>query len=185
MSGIFDKRFATITSMILVAAISRFLPHPPNFTPVMAMAIFAGATFSNKIYAFLVPLCAMLLSDVFLGLHSMMVAVYLCFGIAVLLGAYLRNRKTPVNIVLITLAGSVIFFIITNFAMWLLSGLYPLTIDGLTMCYAAALPFYKYNTFFISSLLGDLTYSVVLFGAFALAERFVPTLKKARVWTAD
>ena len=159
---------------ILLAAVSRLLPHPPNVTPVAAMALFAGAQFSHLAAACAVPLAAMVLSDVLLGFHSTMPFVYGSFLLIVLVGTQVRRRKTLLPVVMATLASSVLFFVVTNFGVWVMGTLYPKSWAGLTTAYVAALPFFR------NTVLGDLAYVAVLFGGFALLERYLPVLRYDR-----
>lgn len=171
-------RFLTLAGMILAAALSRFIVHPPNFTPIMAMAIFGGAYFSDKKTAYLVPFAAMLFSDIFLGFHASMWAVYLSFGIGVFLGSRYIKQKSFTRITVLSFVSAVIFYLLTNFSAWLSFGNYPHTLAGLFQCYFMGLPFFSYTPFelFGFTLLGDLMYAYVLFGAFSLAEKRLPKL---------
>ncbi len=170
-----NPRFFMITLMILAAAALRLLPHYPNFTPVAGMALFGGAYFSNKKIAFVIPFAAMLLSDLILGFHSTMWAVYLSFALIVTIGFSLRNGKKISNIFLTTVSSSVLFFLITNFAVWLTGSIYPMSFAGLTECFVAAIPFFHYT------MLGDLFYAGVFFGAFELAQLKFPILSKVKI----
>jgi hypothetical protein len=173
------SRIFAIGGMILLAAISRVLPHPPNFAPITAMALFGGAYFNDKRLAFLVPLGAMLISDSIIGFHSTQPIIYACFALITLIGFRLQNNKSIGKITLATLAGSTLFFIVTNFAVWIMSDFYPHTASGLMMCYAAGIPFYDSSLLSspaLNTFLGDLTFSAVFFGAFALAEKKIPAL---------
>jgi hypothetical protein len=143
---------------VLIAALSRLLPHPPNFAPITAMSLFAGAYFTRKQLAFLVPLLAMILSDFFLGFHVISIFVYMAFAFITLLGQ--RSGKVSPKLVLL---GSISFFIISNMGVWLLY--YPLTMEGLITCFTLAVPF------FATSLLGDAVYSVVLSFGFSVAKK--------------
>jgi hypothetical protein len=165
-------RFLTLAGMILAAALSRLLPHPWNFSPVGAMALFAGAHFNKKGQAFLVPLAALFLSDMFLGFYRGMAFIYVSFCINVVLGLMIHNRRHVGPIAGAALLGSVQFFVITNFASWV-SGhnMYPMTPAGLAQCYTAALPFFSWT------LAGDAFFTALLFGSFALAERKIPALQ--------
>lgn len=178
-----------IAGSILTVAFMRLLPMPYNFAPVGAMALFAGARLKNKYLAFLVPLTAMLLSDIALeirngyGFHDTMWAVYGCFLLTVFLGMSIRNKKGFMPVVSTSLASSMIFFLVTNFAVWL-NGSYGLTISGLITCYEAAVPFYRNELFPLSSpmmntILGDLFYNGILFGSLALAKSRIPALSRA------
>jgi hypothetical protein len=174
-----NKRFFVLLGIVLSAAAMRLVPHPPNVTPIAAMALFGGAHFANKKTAFLVPLVAMYLSDLALGFfvydfgwfHGFMPFVYISFAITVCLGFLLRRRLTPLAVGCAALVGSILFFIVTNFGAWLISGLYPKTFSGLFSCYVAAIPFFR------NTLMGDVVYTLVLFGGFALAKRYLPILR--------
>jgi hypothetical protein len=163
-------------SLIFIAAFSRFLPHPPNFTPIMAMSIFGGAMFADKRFAFLVPLLAMFITDAIIGFHSTILFVYSGFAIGVLLGFSLKNKLKPGRLALTSLAGSSVFFILTNFGAWLTSGIYPKTIDGLMQAYFFGLPFFRYTPMemFGFSVLGDLTYCFVFYAVIVLVEKYSP-----------
>ncbi len=163
-------RFAVLSLLILAAAGARLLPHPPNFAPLAAMALFGGAHFADKRLAFAVPLAALLLSDAVLGFYDGMFAVYGSFALIVCLGLAVRSRRTPVPIAGSALASSVLFFAVTNFAVWTAGALYPRTPAGLVACYTAAIPFFQ------NTLAGDAFFTAVLFGGFALAEKRWPVL---------
>jgi hypothetical protein len=153
-----SKKEKVLISFVLIAALSRLLPHPPNFAPITAMSLFAGAYFTRKQLAFLVPLLAMILSDFFLGFHVISIFVYMAFAFITLLGQ--RSGKVSPKLVLL---GSISFFIISNMGVWLLY--YPLTMEGLITCFTLAVPF------FATSLLGDAVYSVVLSFGFSVAKK--------------
>lgn len=159
------SRLAFLIGMIFAAAALRLLPHPSNFEPIGAMALFAGAYFDDKRWAFVVPLAAMLLSDAVIGFHTQMPLVYGVFALVVGLGSYLRERRTALNVAGAAVASSVLFFVVTNLGVWAFDGLYPRTFEGLVVCYIAAIPF------FANTLAGTLFYSLLLFGGFALAEK--------------
>lgn len=169
-----NPRFLALVAIILAAAASRLIPHPPNLTPVTAVALFAGAQFADKRLAFLVPLSALLASDPMLGFYPHMEIVYLSFASIVCIGFWLQARRTPAPIAGAALASSLLFFAITNFGVWAFGPLYPKSLDGLIACYVAAIPFFR------NMLLGDLLYTALLFGGFALLERGFPTLRQAR-----
>ena len=164
-------RLLAILSAIVVAAALRLVPHPPNFTPVAAMALFGGAYLGRRWLAFAAPLGAMLLSDAIIGFHSYMWATYLSIVLTVLLGWAALARITVIRVGAAAVASSVLFFGLTNFSVWLGSSVYPQTMAGLAACYAAAIPFFQ------NTLAGDLFYGGLLFGGFALLERLVPGLR--------
>ena len=155
--------------MILVAAALRIAPHPWNFTPVGAMALFSGAMLRDRRLAFGFPLLAMFMGDLFIGFYklALLLCVYGSFLVSVAIGRLLQENRTLARIGGATLLGSVQFFVITNFAVWAFLGSFPHSVAGLAACYAAGLPL------FWDTLAGDTFYAVLLFGGFALAERFV------------
>lgn len=175
--------FFVVVSLILVAAFSRLVPHWPNFTAVAAIALFGGARFSQKILAFLVPLAALFLTDLILGLHNTMIPVYIAFSVTVLLGMTLRKKQTVLNVTMTAIAASILFFLVTNFGAWLGMPFYTKDITGLLQAYTAGLAFFNDGNMgvspFINNLLGDLFFTYVLFGAYALASRRIPALKTA------
>jgi hypothetical protein len=166
-------RLVALLTAIFAAAALRLVPHPPNFSPIAAMALFAGAYMPRKLLAFVAPFGALILSDIALGgFYPGMNFVYLSFALTVLIGWAVASRKTPLIIGGAAMAGSILFFILTNFGMWLFSGIYPVTQAGLIACYVAAIPFFQ------NTLAGDLFYTALLFGGFALAERMLPAIRQ-------
>ena len=166
-----NARILTLLAAVLVAAALRLVPHPPNFTPIGAMALFSGAYLGRRGLAFVAPLGGMLLSDAIIGFHSGMPFVYAAVALIVLLGWLALSRVTPLRVGGAAVASSVLFFVISNFGTWLLSGMYPITASGLAACYIAAIPFFQ------NTVAGDLFYAAALFGGFALLERTVPALR--------
>ncbi|MFU8858856.1 MAG: DUF6580 family putative transport protein [Cyclonatronaceae bacterium] len=166
-----NRRFIILTALIAGAALIRFLPHPPNFVPIAAMALFGAAFFRDKRMAFLIPISAMLLSDLILGFHSTMLFVYLSFAAIVGLGFLLRNRVNFFTVTGASLGASTLFFLVTNFGAWLGNPMYPQTAEGLIASYVAGIPFFHYT------VAGDLFFCGVLFGTWALAARSVPGLE--------
>jgi hypothetical protein len=158
--------------MILLAAALRAAPHPWNFTPLGAMALFSGAVIRDRRLAFFFPLLALFAGDLFIGFHKLMPVVYASFFVNVVIGLWLKSRRTVRPIAGATLLGAIQFFILTNFGMWALGSLYPPTVAGLAACYVAGVPFF-WNT-----LAGDAFYAALLFGSYALAERTFPRLGK-------
>lgn len=158
-------RFLFAALLVLVAAFSRILPHPANFSPVMAIALFSGVAFLSRKESLLVSLVAMIVSDFFIGFHDLMLVVYGCMVLMTAAGWYLKQDRTILKTVTIAFAGSLFFFIVTNFAVWLTSGMYALDFNGLVQCYMMAIPFYQ------NSIAGDVGYTVILFGALYAFER--------------
>src|SRR5438270_10786667 len=167
-------RLVALLSAIVAAAALRLVPHPPNFTPIGAMALFSGAYLGRRVFAFVAPLAALLLSDLVLGFYHGMATVYFSVVLIVLIGLQLSSRRSFWRVGAAALASSVLFYVVTNFGMWLFSGFYPRTLAGLEACYVAAIPFFQ------NTLAGDLFYAALLFGGFRLAEHFAPQLREGR-----
>ena len=139
--------------LVALLALSRLIPHPPNFTPILGMAVFSGAIINKRFFAYLVPLLAMLLSDLYLGFHASMPIIYFSLAICVLIGTFIEARVTTLNSFLSISLGVLAFFLITNFMVWYGSGMYESSISGLMTCYFMGLPFVQ-NTFISSILYG-------------------------------
>jgi len=159
------SRAALIIGLIAAAALTRLVPHPPNFTPFAAVALFAGAYLGDRRLAFVVPLTALFLTDMLLGFHSTMPFVYAGMAITVCMGLWLARRRSMGRILAGALTSSVLFFLLTNFGTWLMQDLYPKDLAGLMACYAAGIPFFQ------NSLAGVLLYSGALFGLMSLLDR--------------
>lgn len=172
-SKIFTPQFIFISVLIVAAAFLRLIPHMPNFTPVAAIALFGGAYFSRKAFAFIVPFAALLLSDIFLGFHNYMLAVYVSFALTVGLGILMSKKVNVATILGGAIGSAVLFFLITNFAVWVLTPQYTKDFAGLVSCYTMALPFFN------NGILGDIFYSGVLFGSFYLVKMRFPALARA------
>lgn len=167
-------RFWLLTLMVFAAAFVRLIPHPPNFAPIAAMALFGGAYFNKKSFAFAVPLAAMFLTDAIIGFHSGMWLVYLSFALIVVIGMLMLKKVNVQNVVLASLTASISFFIITNFGVWAFGTMYPKNIAGLIECYIAAIPFIQ------NTLIGDLFFSGIMFGVFEFAKSKLPVLFEAK-----
>ncbi len=155
-----SPRFYAVLIMIFAGAMMRLIPHWPNFTPIAAIALFGGTFLKRRELAFIVPVAAMLLSDLIIGFHSTMLPVYLSFIAIVGFGLLLQKRLTILNTMTASLAASTLFYLVTNFASWT-SGMmpYPMNVAGLMQAYIAGLPF------LFNGVVGDLFYTSVLFGA--------------------
>jgi hypothetical protein len=164
-------RTIVILAMIALAAALRVMPHPWNFTPVGAMALFSGAVIKNRRVALLFPLIALFAGDIFIGFHKLMPLVYASFLIDVALGYWIRDHRTLARIGGITLLGAVQFFLVTNFGVWAFLDGFPHTAAGLIACYVAGLPL------LLNTLTGDAFYAMLFFGSFSLAERLFPVLR--------
>lgn len=177
-------RFSVISVLVLIAALTRLLPHPPNVAPIAGMALFGAAYYSKKYWAYLIPIASMWVSDLilnnvvyaqyfdqFVWFYSGSLFTYGAFALIVLLGTVTLKKRNAGSILFSALGASAIFFIISNFGVWLSSPLYAKTWDGLAACYVAAIPFLQ------NTLLGDLGYTAVLFGLFELSMIVFPKLR--------
>ncbi|MFV0604519.1 MAG: DUF6580 family putative transport protein [Niabella sp.] len=184
-----NTKIGLVLVMILLAAFSRIIPHPYNFTPLVAMALFGGAMMDKKWMAYLMPITAYLLSDVIFSLFGAkgfygisQIFVYGAMLLVTALGTTMGNPK-PLKVVGYSLSGSAIFWIISNFGVWFGNYLAAGTATheaGLTLgvTYLRALPFYNMysNELFVNAFAGDLFYSVVLFGIYALVQKRIPAM---------
>ena len=159
MKNKFDRIQKIVLLIIIFGVICRLIPHPPNFSPVTAIALFGGLNFSDKRIAFSIPLIILFLSDLILGISIINLFVYTGFSIIVFLGTKIKSIKFG-NIIL----SSFIFFLISNFGVWIIG--YPKNIEGLITCFTLAIPF------FVNTILGDLFYSFILFRFYKAAEKF-------------
>jgi hypothetical protein len=166
------NRFLVLVTLVIAAVLARLLPHPPNFAPIGALALFGGACFADRRVGFLLPLSAMFVSDLFLGMNQVTPVVYGSFALNVLLGYWLRGHRSLVATTAVVLVGSIQFFVVTNFGEWALTDFYPHTFAGLMSCYVSAIPFFHWT------LLGDATYATALFGGLALIEYAFPRLRE-------
>ncbi len=181
-----NKRLIAVILIVFAAAITRLFPHAPNFTPIGAMALFAGAYLTNRWLAFGIPALAMLLADALMGFNGwyfaeQTIAVYGTYALITWLGTALQKNKGALRVAGFSVASSAIFFVVTNLFVWI-GGffhpeflMYPLNAAGLVKCYSAAIPFFD------KTLLSDLFYNAVLFGGFYLLQINVPALQKERI----
>lgn len=152
--------------LIILGISARLLPHPANFAPVGAIALFGGLYLPRRL-SILIPLLALAISDLFIGLYHplMMLAVYGSFALMGYLGILAKSKKNTSTIVAATLIGSILFFLITNAAVWAFGTMYPPTIQGLWQSYAMALPFFR------NSLFADFFFTGILVGSAELLIR--------------
>lgn len=163
MGSLINKKQFIIITFIVIAAVIRLFPHIPNVTPITAIALFSGVYFTDKKYAFIIPLLAMFLSDIFLGFSMITLFVYAAFILVGYIG--IASKKMNIKTILIS---SLSFFIITNFGVWLIG--YPKTFNGLLECYTLAIPFFR------NSLIGDFFFAGVMYYAFEfVSKRYLQT----------
>jgi hypothetical protein len=173
--NLLSSKFIFAAGLIIAAAFTRLIPHYPNFTAVGAIALFGGAYLPNKKLAFIVPFIAMLLTDLIIGFHQTMWAVYLSFGLIVLIGLQVSKNKKITNILFATISSSILFFVVTNFAQWLSDPFYAKTGAGLVLCFTMAIPFFGYTA------LGDLFYVGLLFGVYEIVRTKLPVFQKIKI----
>jgi hypothetical protein len=154
-------------ALIVVGIVLRIIPHTANFAPVGAIALFGGAILSAR-YALWVPLVIMVVSDLFIGFHGTILFTWGGFVLVGMFGMFLRDRSNAERIPLGALGSALIFFIVSNFGVWVEGKLYPHTLQGLADCFVAAIPFLR------TSLIADLLFAAALFGAYALAVKMAP-----------
>jgi hypothetical protein len=166
------SRLIALFLAIVAAAALRLVPHPPNFSPIDAMALFSGAYLGRRGLAFVAPLGALLLSDAVLGFYPGMWVNYLAVAIIAMMGSALLAQGSLLRLGVAAVASSILFFVLSNFGAWAVVNMYPRNWTGLIACYVAAIPFFQ------NTLAGDLFYTALLFGGFALAEHFLPRLRE-------
>lgn len=149
-------------ALVLLAVCLRAAPHPANFAPVTAIALFGGAVLPRRL-AILVPLLAMVISDTLIGWYALMPVTWGCYIVIALTSSKWLRGHIAARGISLTLGASLFFFIVTNFAVWVGGGLYPHTLAGLIQCYELAVPFFR------NTALSDLIYTAGLFGLYALA----------------
>ena len=162
-----------VYGLIVLGVAARLVPHPWNATPVMAIALFGG-TYLSKRWAILLPLAIVAASDFLIGWHNTVPFTWGAFALTGMLAWWIRRQPTAFRIAASALGGSMLFFVITNFGVWVAGGLYPATPAGLWQCYLAAIPFFR------STVLGDLVYTAALFGGFAAVSTSLPLRNAVR-----
>ena len=160
-----------VFGLLFTGILSRFIFHAPNFTPVVALALFGG-TYLKKKQALVLPWALMFLSDMVIGFHNMMFFTYGSVLLIAMVGLWVKERKSAAMVMGASLASAILFFIVTNFGSWMV--MYPHTLRGLQQCYIAAIPFFRYTLF------STLVYSGVFFGLYELAAYFLRNTRYAR-----
>lgn len=177
MNKALSPRIIFVVTAVAFAALTRILPHPPNFTAVGAMALFAGACMANRWLSLLVPMIALFITDIFLGFHNTMWAVYGSVGLTTVMGWFISKRQNFLTVTGASIISALMFFYITNAAMWVVGffgpGFYPQTSEGLSLAIEAGIPFRN------DGIISQLLYTGILFGAFHLARVKKPALVKA------
>lgn len=164
-------------AIIIVGILLRLTPHLPNFTPIAAIALFGGV-YLRKRYALIAPLAIMMVSDLFIGIHNVILFTWAGFALTALLGLWVKQNKSFSRIIGASLISSFIFYIVSNFGVWLM-GWYPPTLNGLINCYIMAIPFLR--NFTVATVL----FVAVFFGAYELIARFAKNTKLAQVLLTD
>lgn len=168
---------SVLVLLVLLVSVLRLLPHAPNAAPLTAFALLGGMYLSRRT-ALAVPLAASLLTDLVLGLHSTMVWVYGSYVLIALLGMLVPARRWP-YLVAASFTASWTFFLVTNFGVWLTSGMYALTRAGLWQCFVAAIPFFR------NALAADIFYVLtlqVIFNHFSTQKRAVSARAGVQWW---
>jgi len=168
-----SKKNILIISLVGLAALSRIIPHPANFTPLIAIAMFGAAYLGRKVWMFIIPFLAYWFSDIVLNntiyagyfegftiFHSGLIYTFIGLALIVLVSYPLLKKVNWKRILGTGLIGSIIFFLVSNFAVWLSGTMYPINFQGLMACYVAAIPF------FLNTLLGTLVYGGIMFGIY-------------------
>ena len=153
-----------VVAMVGLGVCARLVPHPWNFTPILAISLYSGAQFAKIRTGLAATLVALLLSDVWMGFYPGMWYVYAASVVPVLIGRMIRGKGGVTPIAAGALASSLSFFVLTNLMVWATSHLYPHNPAGLAACFAAAIPFFQ------NQFLGDAFYTTALFGGHALAQ---------------
>ena len=168
-----EKRLqiAIAVGLIMAAIALRLLPHPANFAPVTAVAIFGGAVLPRRLSVW-VPLAVMIVSDAIIGFYNIMPITWACFALIALASSYWLRKPSFAKGFSLCIASSISFFAVTNFAVWLFGGIYSHTLSGLASCYTMALPFFR------NTALSDLFYSGALIGAYWLALKATQKITK-------
>ena len=176
ISLVMKKNILLIVALIVIGILGRIIPHPPNFTPIIAIALLASHVFKNKWIVILTPLMAMWISDLVINNYlyagyydsllifsSSFLWVYGPIIFIALLGTVLIKKVKMSNIALSSISGSLIFFLVSNFGVWISGTMFPKSLFGLIECYTFALPFFG------NALVGDLVYCTILFTSYSLA----------------
>jgi len=159
--------------LIVFGILLRFVQHAPNFTPVAAIALFGGL-YLNKRYALIVPLVLMILSDLYIGMHNVVLFTWGGFALVALMALRYNKHKSALGVASLSLGSSILFYAVSNFGVWLM-GWYPRTLKGLVDCYVMGLPFLRDFT------IATFFYAFLFSGIYALVARLVKDTKFSSV----
>lgn len=171
------ETYLAISAVTLMAVIFRLIPHSPNVAPIAALALFSGALLPDA-KGFIIPIIALFISDLFLGFHATVPFVYGSFIVIALIGVLLKNRLSPLKTAVGSMAGSIFFFLVTNFGVWATSSMYTKDLSGLLRSYQMGVPFFR------NTLLGDLFYTTLFFLAYRSIRLLFVLMLPARRKTA-
>ena len=158
-----DKRLLSIVGLVAIGVIGRLLPHLPNATPITAITL-AAQQYVGRRWSFIIPIAAMVISDALIGFYDwrIMMSVYCSFALIGVLSSLRAKYPGFLTTALVVISAPLLFFLLTNFAVWLFSPWYAKSIAGLFYCYGLGIPFLR------SMLIGDICYSTVILGTFEL-----------------
>ena len=157
-----NLQISIAVTLIFLGALMRLLPHPANFAPVAAIAIFGGAVLPRKL-AIWIPLSVMVASDAIIGFYNIMPIIWSCYLLIAIASSYYMKKPSFLKGVGLTFSASIFFFVVTNFSVWMFGGMYSHTLSGLAYCFTMALPFFR------NTALSDMFYTATLFSAYWLA----------------
>ena len=160
-----------VLGIVAIGIMTRLLPHPLNFTPILSFALLSGVYSTNHLGVF-IPISIMLLSDMILGSHGTIIWVYSSLFVIYLIGYYFINNISFKNVLLGSLVGSFLFFVLTNLGVWFIG--YPKTIEGLIACYVAAIPFYK------NTLLSTVLYTSIIHSAYSVLSKNILSFQSSK-----
>ena len=156
--------------LVIIGILSRCIVHAPNFTPLLAITLFAGA-FLPKRQAIIVPISLFVITDLIIGLHSVVAFTWGSVGLIALMGLYLKRKKSIKNVALTSFFSAIVFYVVTNFGVWAIMSTYPKTLAGLIDCYVMAIPYFR------NTLVSTVLYSLVMFAGY---EYLANRIKKTR-----
>lgn len=172
MSNIKLKRIAFAAFLILLASLSRLLPHEANFTPIFGLFLLGAAYLGNKKLVYILPLLAILISDLFLGLYSSILYTYAAYIMIIFVASILFKKLSASKVAFASIIAPAIFFVVSNLGVWAGTGLYTHNLSGLMLCYESAIPFFR------STLLSSVVSTGALFAIYNVAIKYIPQLSE-------